>query len=403
MSAFTNFLSGTTSGTLEGTPILRDYQHASKLYINSNYSKIPKFGFIYFVQLNINSSAVLDKQWLEQKDSRDVGFLAKKVDLPKFQISTETVNQYNRKTVVQTKLSYNPIGIDFHDDHSDITHKLWVNYFKHYYIDSNYGDMGASIVSKGSVPESFRDTKYGTIDYNYGRYHNHLAENESNFFSSIDIYVLHQGSFTQYTLVNPKITEWMHDDVDQSDSTKTLRNRMQVAFETVIYNSGKIEPGRNPQDWIPVYYDNNPSPNGNAKDPFPDPRATYYRSQSVVSGGNTTVINSDGTVSTQSKTPTASSNVQNAIKDAVTILAKNYVNKKGLGRTKGFGYNIAGGVLGALGSGSPGKYADPPNTQNTPGILNLPGGVGINIFKGINTTVDGKIQANPAAIIFPKK
>ena len=43
-----------------------------------------------------------------------------------------------------------------------------------------------------------------------------------------------------------------------------------------------------------------------------------------------------------------------------------------------------------------------PPTQNQPGIFNLPGGVGINIFKGINTTVDGKIRANPAAIILPK-
>jgi hypothetical protein len=56
-----------------------------------------------------------------------------------------------------------------------------------------------------------------------------------------------------------------------------------------------------------------------------------------------------------------------------------------------------------LGSSSPGKYASPPSTQSQPGILNLPGGIGINIFKGINTSVDGKIRANPAAIIFPKR
>jgi hypothetical protein len=376
MSAFTNFLSGTQRGSIEGTPVLRDYQHAAKLYIDSNYSKIPKFGFIYFIQININPNAIIDQQWLSQLDSRDVGLLAKKSDLPRFNIATETLNQYNRKTVVQTKLSYSPITIDFHDDHSNITHNFWVNYFKHYYADSNYGDTGASAVGKGGIPESFRDTKYGVTDYTYGRYSNPLSQGTTDFFSSIDIFVLHQKEFTQYTLINPKITEWSHDSVDQGDSVKVLQNKMQISFENVLYQTGKIEPGRNPEDWIPIYYDNTTSPNGAPKNPFPDPRAVVYRSQGPLS---------------------------NPITDIAKILAKNYVNKNGLGKSKASGYNIASGVLGALGSSSPGKYASPPSTQSQPGILNLPGGIGINIFKGINTSVDGKIRANPAAIIFPKR
>lgn len=372
MSAFTNFLSGTTypNGT---SPMLRDFQHATRLYVDSNYARAPKFGFLYFIQINFNSGAVLDQQWLSQRGSKDVGLLAKSCDLPNFTIATETANQYNRKTVVQTKLTYSPVAITLHDDNSNLTHNLWVNYFKHYYADSNHGDSGK--IGKGSTPEGFRDTKYGTVDYTYGR-HNNNRSNTPDFLSSIDIYVLNQQRFTQYTLVNPKITEWKHDSVDADSGNKVLANRMTVQYETVLYNSGTIQKGTNPEEWIPIYYDNNPSPNGVPKNPFPDPRAVVYRSPGALS---------------------------NPIKDIATILLKNYVNKNGVGRVKGVGYNVASGVLGALGSGSPGKYAAPPDTQNQPGILNLPGGVGINIFKGINTTVDGKIRANPAAIIFPKR
>ena len=98
-----------------------------------------------------------------------------------------------------------------------------------------------------------------------------------------------------------------------------------------------------------------------------------------------------------------SQNNPNALLDIGKILLKDYINKNGLGKAGAVGYNIAGGVLGAVTQTNPGKYAEPPSTQDQTGILNLPGGVGINIFKGFNTSVDGKVRANPAAIFFPKK
>jgi hypothetical protein len=94
---------------------------------------------------------------------------------------------------------------------------------------------------------------------------------------------------------------------------------------------------------------------------------------------------------------------QNPLLNIGEILAKNLINRKGLGKLGPVGYAVASGVLGqTLGSGA-GKYSSAPPPQNQPGIFNLPGGVGINIFKGINTSVDGKIRANPAAIILPPR
>jgi hypothetical protein len=149
---------------------------------------------------------------------------------------------------------------------------------------------------------------------------------------------------------------------------------MQVSYETVIYKTGAVNPGKSPETWIPIYYDNTPSPYGVKGDPFPEKKIVYR--------------------------PPANSN---PLLDIAKILAKNYINKNGLGKAKGVGYNIASSALGAISATSPGKYSSPPSTQNQPGIFNLPGGIGINIFKGFNTSVDGKIRANPAAIIFPPK
>jgi len=381
MSAINNFLS------LTGNEVLRDYQHASQLYVNNKYAKAPKFGFVYYVQLNINPNAIIDETWANSKG--EVGLLAKKADLPKFTVSTETINQYNRKTVVQTKLNYQPISIDFHDDNSDLTHKLWVNYYKHYYADSNYNDSTISRISGKGTPESFRDTKFKTDDYTYGRYD---RGDRGEFIESIDIYVFHQGQFTKYTLVNPLITSWSHDSVNQSDGTKVLQNSMSVAYENVFYSEGSIRKGIDPEGWSLNYYDNAGSPltiGGNARN-----GTAYTRTQSDFDKpGKSRVFGQEG----------GTFKSQNPLSNVAEILAKNLINKKGLGKLGPVGYNVASGVLGQLGGPSPGKYSSPPPTQNQPGIFNLPGGVGINIFKGLNTSVDGKIRANPAAIILPPR
>jgi hypothetical protein len=370
-NAFTNFLTSSRSGYDSGYPLMKDYQHASRLYVDSTYKLAPKFGFIYFVQININPAAIIDKQWQEQQGSREVGLLAKKVDLPKFTIATETVNQYNRKTVVQTKLSYSPIAIELHDDNSNLTHNLWTNYYKHYYADSLQGDLGAGTARERATPDAYRDTKYGIVDYTYGRYDRGTI---GEFITSIDIFVLNQKNFSQYTLINPKITEWAHDGLNQSEGSKILQNRMQVAFENVVYKTGQIQEGRSPETWLPVYYDNTPSPYGVPGNPFPE-KGIKFR-------------------------PPANSN---PLLDIAKIVAKNYVNKNGVTRVKSTGYNIASGVLGAATATGGGKFSSPPSTTPQPGIINLPGGIGINIFKGLNTSVDGKIRANPAALIFPPK
>jgi len=367
-TAFSNYLSGTSD------VILRDYQHASRLYVTDTYAKSPKVGFLYFVSFKINPVAVIDQTWL--KDSRNVGLLAKRCDLPRFTIANETLNQYNRKTVVQTKLSYAPLGIELHDDNSDLTHNLWVNYFKHYYADGNYSNSAIGGTFNQTGAGAFTDTKYGTKDYTYGRYAN---GEKGEFFTAVDIYVLHNKRFTHYSLVNPKISEWAHDSVEQGEGSKILRNKLTLSYENVVYREGAIIPGVQPESWTAEYYDSTPSPNSVGG----NPRNPYDLSGARVVGGEY--------------------KSGNPLVDIATILAKNYVNKNGLGKAGSVGYNVARGVLGALGTSGAGKYATPPSAQSQPGIFKLPGGVGINIFKGLNTSVDGKIRANPAAIIFPPR
>lgn len=383
-NSFNNYLSkvGTTD------VVLKDYQHAKKLYVDNNYLKSPKFGFLYYVLFNINQNAILDQGW-GFKNSKEVGLLVKKIDLPKFSIANETLNQYNRKTVVQTKLTYNPVSVEFHDDNQDITNNLWINYYQYFYKDSNYGGSNLGEAARNQRPPEYQDTKYNRNNYAYGRYN--YNDDKESFFTSIDIYVLHQQQFTQFTLVNPKITEWSHDTLDQSQGNKILGNKMTLMYENVFYNQGFVG-SDNPEGFTTIYYDNQPSPLATAGNSRNQPVYGQREASAFDKPGKDRVFGN-----------TKQTSKSNTILDIAKVLIKDQINKKGLGKLGPVGYNIASGVLGALGGASQGKSSTPPESQNQPGVLKLPGGVGINVFKAFNKSVDGKIRANPAAIILPKK
>jgi len=227
---------------------LRSYQHASRLFgVDEDLARMPKLGFLYYVKFNVNRQAVYGNNHVD-KNKLEVGLLCKKIDLPKFELTTETINQYNRKTLVQTQIKYNPINIDFHDDNSEITTSLWTDYYQYYYTDSNQTNA------------AFGDTKFGNQDYLYGL----DAYQTAPFFNSIDVYVLHQKNYTKITLVNPKITSWKHDQLDADQDTKIMTNSMTVMYESVKYAKGQIKAGESDSEFTTLFYDNTPSPISNA-------------------------------------------------------------------------------------------------------------------------------------------
>jgi len=260
-NAFHNFLSNNGQGTS-----FKGYSHATNLYVNGNFKNAPKFGFLYFVSFNINAEVIGNNSaWYNKGKDYVAGMLVKRIDMPKFKISTETVNQYNRKTKIQTKIDYEAVSVEFHDDNSEITNNLWTHYYKYYYADSNYGD---AVGGSDSSP-AYGDTKYNERSNAYG----FDTPKQIPFFRSIDIYVLHQGNFTKITLVNPIISSWDHDSLEQAGTSKILQNKMSLVYEDVFYNYGVIKENEDAQGYSAVYYDNEPgslSVGGNIENSRPD-------------------------------------------------------------------------------------------------------------------------------------
>jgi len=240
--------------------IVGDFAHAAALYRRNNFRLAPKNSFLYHIVIDVNTTALstLGSSVYNLLNKREFNLLASSADLPSYSIATETLNQYNRKKVIQTMINYNEVGIEFHDDNAGLTTLLWEAYYRYHYQDGNYTDQS-------SRPRSYATKLYDTdIANTYRHGFNRRRTTDIPFFNSITIHQLHpqnkESTFTSFTLVNPLITEWSHDRVDQSNGSGVMKNNMRVAYETVLYDR-EITSSENIQSFGDIqHYDTVPSP-----------------------------------------------------------------------------------------------------------------------------------------------
>lgn len=267
-----------------GVENLRDYTHASKTFTTNSYELKPRYKFLFHVSFTIN---VQDIPALRGAISNDeivqYSYLVKTIDLPKFTIANDTLNQYNRKRVVQTKIDYDPVNITFHDDGGDNSRNMWYNYFKYYYKDpsqkylSNAENTNGFIGKLANYQTGFgynnRDIydqeRIGNVnDWGYvGETYNDGSQSASGkppFFRDIRITGLDQHKFAQYILINPLITNWSHDQYDYTQGGGVMTNNMTIKYETVKYFAGALsgaKPDTNVQGFAdPAHYDTRKSP-----------------------------------------------------------------------------------------------------------------------------------------------
>ena len=237
---------------------IKDRQHASRLYVANNYALSPKYNWLYHVYFELNDelSSIRGEDKLIEH-----GMLAKSVDLPSFNIATKTLNNYNRPSIVQTKLGYNAININFHDDSSDVVRNLWYDYYTYYYRDADIGYDGPT---GGINPVMFARSKYVTGEnretlnrFGYTPRKYGMA-NDNQYIKAIRIYSLHQKRFSEYTLVNPFISAFAHGSHNNGENG-ILEHTMTVNFETVLYASGYIT-GETVKGFAKLHYDKSASP-----------------------------------------------------------------------------------------------------------------------------------------------
>ena len=248
MPSINNFL----KGFQDGLPGMKDYRHASRLYIDDNYKLMPKQKFLFHVVFNTDETLFFGG--FNTNERIELNMLVKSCDLPKYNMSMEEKTQYNKKMYAATRIAYEPVNITFHDDHADTVNAFWKKYYEYHIADS------VSMNSDLTVSAT-KDDYYDGIDKKtvtkFGM--DTPVKKKKPYLKSIDIFVLHKQRFTSMTLVNPVIGSFSHDNLDQADGAGVLSNTMQILYETVIYGSGVINKADVP-GFATIHYDKEPSP-----------------------------------------------------------------------------------------------------------------------------------------------
>ena len=143
----------TSDLTPDQTILLRCRQHAARIFVDDQFRLLPKNKFLFHVFFDINWSSVNPKSnlnfdnlptdkinpFLVEALKDEVSLLVKGVDIPSYSMQTETLNQYNRKKVVQYQHKHSDISLTFHDDNMGLINQVWQLYYKYYYADPTTG------------------------------------------------------------------------------------------------------------------------------------------------------------------------------------------------------------------------------------------------------------------------
>ena len=289
---FQNLLQDAATGFF-GNDYVRDYTHASKTFRTNSYQYSPKFKFLFHVYFDINTNVYNQNVGT----GTNYGLAVKTVRLPSFKFDVATLNQYNRKRLIQSKIKYDPIDITFHDDNGTavgtptqggIIRNLWKAYYNYYYADGknpqvffggNRGNTnGGGVGGQGGTRAAANGATYN----NRNQYAPTITGNETwgyigdttvpgepsgvktPFFKNITVFGLNQHNWVSYTLVNPLISSFSHDTYDYSQGQGVMEHRMSLEYETVAYNEGNLS-GNAPSDIVTGFglsanYDTKKSP-----------------------------------------------------------------------------------------------------------------------------------------------
>jgi len=223
---------------------IRDFQHASRMFVDNNYELQPRYSHLFHVVFNLTpqAAALFDNQ-----EKLEINMLVKSIDLPSFNFDVQTHNQYNRHVHTQHKLNYNPVTVTFHDDQKDIIRSLLHTYASFYYADSRYALGGRSY--------NTNDRYYNNAGDSFG-----LATGQQRFFKDIRVYSMLQKRFAEYVLINPIINAFGHDNHSYANG-QFMQHTMQIQYETVKYATGFVN-NVTPKGFGEVHYDKTPSPLG---------------------------------------------------------------------------------------------------------------------------------------------
>jgi hypothetical protein len=214
---------GGQSIDINGRPLMvRDSRLASQNFGlgGSSFTAVPKSKFMFYVRFHRTSTNGASN-W-----EQTLSFAVKSLDRPKIEFDTETINQYNKKRIVQTRVNYSPVNLRLHDTIDNRAQAMFQEYFQFYYGDgknTNDEDWFYDI----TLDEFKNSGSWGFIPPSG-------EPNQTYFFSKVQVYQIYSGRYDQFDLIHPKISSFDPDDLDYANGDTPNEIQMTLEYEGII-------------------------------------------------------------------------------------------------------------------------------------------------------------------------
>lgn len=200
---------------------MRDFKNAGRFQPGVDPVRHKFQGYVNFV-LNRDLFASLYGNPVGENEFRTtISSLVRTAQMPGVQFQTETLNEYNRKKIVNTGVQYDPVNMTVYDTVGNEWLTLLMKYFSYHYMNPRNKNEENSRDIAGATP---RFGGYETIDsvfadefFNSNRagYNTNIT---ANFFERIDYVLYHGNRGVQYSIINPVLTGFRASDIDYGDS-----------------------------------------------------------------------------------------------------------------------------------------------------------------------------------------
>lgn len=149
---------------------------------------------------------------------------AQSVDLPTWNVSTQSLNQYNKHRLVHTKVEWQQVQVKFFDTIDNAFQALLMAYME-YYFPNNFNNVGFESMQPDQLSLDFKgEYGYASVD-----------DFNNNFFITMIVNREYGGWVDQTLLINPKITAVQHDTLDYTDAGSPVTWTITIQYESVVF------------------------------------------------------------------------------------------------------------------------------------------------------------------------
>lgn len=200
---------------------MRDFKNAERFQPNFDPVRHKFQGYVNFILNRDLFASLYGNPTGENEFRTTISSLVRTAQMPGVQFRTETLNEYNRKKIVNTGLDYDPVNMTVYDTVGNEWLILLMKYFSYHYMnprnlnpDNERNVAGADPRAGGyeMIESAFADE---TFDSNRAGFNTNIT---AHFFERIDYVLYHGNQGVQYSIINPVLTSFRASDIDYGDS-----------------------------------------------------------------------------------------------------------------------------------------------------------------------------------------